>query len=86
MREVLWARREVSEVRDAVTVGVDIDLVDRLVREWVCSRGLAWLYAERRMDVHDQDRLSIVARFDECKDVGEVEAGVAVREPKRRPE
>jgi hypothetical protein len=37
------------------------------------------------MYVHDQDRLAIIARFDERVEVGEVEARVAVREPDRRP-
>jgi hypothetical protein len=37
------------------------------------------------MHVHNQDRLAIVARFAERVEVGEVEARVAVWEPKRRP-
>ena len=68
-----------------IAVGVDLQLVDGLVGERVRPGGIAGFKTKRRMHIHDQDRLAIVARFAERVEVGQVEARIAVRKPERRP-
>ncbi len=53
----------VGDVCDGIAVGVDLELVDRLMRERVWPGGPARIQAERWMHIHDQDRLAILARF-----------------------
>src|SRR5215218_3809334 len=81
MRPIL-VRREpdpISDVRESIPVGVDLELVYRLRRERLIRGAPLWVYAHSRMRVHDDDRPAWVLRLREGEQVAEVDAGITLR-------
>src|ERR1700690_435541 len=77
-------RREahaVGYVCDGISVGVDLELIDRVRCERLLHGGSRRVDADGRMHVHDEDRLTLLFRAGESIKVCEVKAGVPVGEP-----
>src|SRR4029077_5995629 len=71
----------VSDIGNGITVRVDLDLVQRSGRERVRRSGPGRVCADRRMHVHDQDRLASVSRLRKGIQIGKVQTRVPMGKP-----
>ena len=84
LRSVLGGREShpVRDIGDGIAVRIDLQFINRLGREGVVAGRPGRVGADGRMRVHNQDRLAGIPRLGEGIEIGEVEAGVPVGEPK----
>src|SRR6185437_15692378 len=65
-----------------ITVGVNLELIQRFRREGLVGRGTAWVYTNGRVRVNNKDGLARISRLGEGIQVSEIEARVPVGKAK----
>ena len=84
LRPVLGGREAhpVRDIGDVIAVRINPKFINRLGRKGVVGGRPRRVDAGGRMHVHNQDRLAGIPRLRESIQIGEVQAGIPVGEPK----
>jgi hypothetical protein len=80
-------RREADPVRyvgNRITIGVDLEFVDRIRRKGLGCSGSGWVNANGRMHVHHQDCPVLFSGAGKDEKISEVKPRISVGEPKIR--
>jgi hypothetical protein len=72
----------VRNVSDGIPVRVNLELVQRIGSEWLRGSRSRRTQDNRRVGVHDQNRLACIARLGKDIQISEVQTRVRAREPK----